>query len=373
MTGPPDSGYDIAFGTYEEARALVGSVTAPRTSPHEVNVSMIRQFAALVRDPNPSYWDEDFARRRWGGVIAPPAMLMTWLMPLEWEPGGAVPVPLLTARVPLPGATFVNVSNQATFFEPVRVGDRLSVDEELTDVSSAKRTSLGVGHFVTTVSTYRRQDGTVLARTPNVLYRFDPDPDPDPDADADADPDPGPFVEAEPGSGEEVAAEAAGDADAAGDGAWDLSAGWARRFDDVTEGEVLAHVEDPISYRRVIMTPGATLDYFPGHHDPAYARAQGQPTIYLNTLHLLGFVDRLATAWGGPGSFVAARTLSVRRSVYAGDTMVGDGTVVRRFLAPNGRQSVELAITVTNQHGQLCAPATVELELPGQSSASAKT
>ena len=50
-------------------------------------------------------------------------------------------------------------------------------------------------------------------------------------------------------------------------------------WDDVDEGTVLPVVRQPVSYRRVVMNPGATWDYFPGHHDPEYARSQGQPTI----------------------------------------------------------------------------------------------
>jgi acyl dehydratase len=138
-----------------------------------VNAPMVRHYAAMVRDGNASYWDEDFAERHWGGVVAPPGMLMTWLIPLEWKPGGVGrPLPLLTARVPLPGDTFINVSHDAEHFAPIRVGDHLNVVEELVDVSEAKRTSLGIGHFVTTVSTYRRQDGELVARATNVLYRF---------------------------------------------------------------------------------------------------------------------------------------------------------------------------------------------------------
>jgi hypothetical protein len=104
-------------------------------------------------------------------------MLITWLIPLEWTPGGDMPVPLLTARVPLPGDTFVNVSHDAELFAAIRVGDHLNVVEELVEVSEAKRTSLGTGHFVTTLSTYRRQDGQLVARTTNVLYRFDSEDD----------------------------------------------------------------------------------------------------------------------------------------------------------------------------------------------------
>jgi len=170
--GTERTGYDIPVGSYEDAKAMIGTTTPVRRGEVEVNEAMIRHFAAMVEDANASYWDDEFATEQWGGVVAPPGMLMTWLIPIEWKPGGGLPVPLLTARVPLPGDTLVNASNEAEFYAPIRVGDRLEVVEELADVSEAKRTGLGVGHFVTTVSTYSRQDGTVVARNTNVLFRF---------------------------------------------------------------------------------------------------------------------------------------------------------------------------------------------------------
>ena len=140
-----------------------------------------------------------------------------------------------------------------------------------------------------------------------------------------------------------------------------------RWWDDVDEGEALVRIEDVITYRRVVMNAATTWDYFPGHHDPAYARSQGQPTIYINTMHFQGFIDRVATTWAGPLAFVVRRRMAMRRPIFAGDTMVGEGRVTRRWVddasgAP--RHLVELAIAVTNQHGVLCSPATVTLELP---------
>jgi len=174
MIEPSATGYDIASGTYDEARSMVGSSTEVRFGEVDVDTGMIRHFAAMVHDANAGFWDSEFAEEQWGAIVAPPAMLMTWVMPIEWKPGGAVPVPLLTARVPLPGSTFVNASNEAEFFLPIRIGDRLNVVEELVDVSPEKETVLGAGHFVTTRSTYRRQDGEVVAQMTNVLFRFMP-------------------------------------------------------------------------------------------------------------------------------------------------------------------------------------------------------
>lgn len=140
-----------------------------------------------------------------------------------------------------------------------------------------------------------------------------------------------------------------------------------RFWEDVEEGETLPRVEDEITYRRVIMNPATTWDYFPGHHDPEYARAQGQPTIYINTMHFLGFVDRLATDWGGPRTFIARRKVSMRQSIYAGDSMVGEGSVARRYTDESqgrARHLVDLELTVKNQRGELCCPASVTVELP---------
>lgn len=177
MTGPAaedETGYALPLGTLEDARALVGRRTPPRAADAEVCRSRIQQFCAMTRDGNPSYWDADFATQTWGGVVSPPAMVETWLMPLEWSPSSATPQPRLPARVPLPGRSMINGSNDTTFHRPVLVGDRLTVEEELLSVSDLKATRLGDGHFVETLSVFRNQRGEVVAEVRNVLFRFTP-------------------------------------------------------------------------------------------------------------------------------------------------------------------------------------------------------
>jgi hydroxyacyl-ACP dehydratase HTD2-like protein with hotdog domain len=80
----------------------------------------------------------------------------------------------IVLRVPLPGTTFINASNEVEFLEPIVEGDVLTVTEELLSVSPEKRTRLGVGHFVQTQETYRREDGVVVAINRNILFRFTP-------------------------------------------------------------------------------------------------------------------------------------------------------------------------------------------------------
>ena len=169
-----DISYQFAFGTYEEALRMVGTTTEPRFAGTAVSAARIQHFAAMVRDANASYWDEEFASRVWGGLVAPPALLMGLLIPPPWQPTGAPPVPSIAIRVPLPGTTFINASNEAEFLMPILEGDRLSVVEELVSVSPQKRTRLGIGHFVETLDTYRRADGAPVATNRNTLFRFTP-------------------------------------------------------------------------------------------------------------------------------------------------------------------------------------------------------
>jgi acyl dehydratase len=129
----------------------------------------------------------------------------------------------------------------------------------------------------------------------------------------------------------------------------------------------LPEVIDKISYQRVVMNAGATWDYFPGHYNPAYAESHGHPAIFVNTMHLAGFADRVATDWAGPASRVVRRKITLVGSIYAGDTMVGRGRVVaKRYETSSGptRYLLDLRIEVTNQRGELCCPVELTVQVP---------
>jgi len=139
-----------------------------------VSGARIQHFASMVRDPNPSYWDADFAKSAWGGLVAPPALLIGLLMPPPWVPNGEPPTASIAVRVPLPGTAIINAANDAEFLIPVLEGDMLSVVEEVASVSPEKQTRLGAGHFIETRETYSRGDGAVVALCTNTQFRFTP-------------------------------------------------------------------------------------------------------------------------------------------------------------------------------------------------------
>lgn len=166
--------YRLAFGSYEDALGMVGATSEPRTAAARVSAARIQLFAAMVHDGNRSYWDAEFACQKWGGLLAPPGLLMGWLIRPPWEPKGRSPAASMVLRVPLPGTTFINAANDVELVQPIVEGDLLTVTEQLVSVSPERQTRLGVGHFVETLETYRRQDGTVVATCRNTLFRFTP-------------------------------------------------------------------------------------------------------------------------------------------------------------------------------------------------------
>ena len=133
-------------------------------------------------------------------------------------------------------------------------------------------------------------------------------------------------------------------------------------WDEISEGEELPRVEMHVPFEKVILDAAATQDYFPGHHNPAYARHQGQKNIYLNTMAIEGFIDRVATDWAGPHTFIRKRTMNMRASIYAGDTMTGEGKVEKHYEL-EGRNLVDISIIISTESGP-CVPAQLTLELP---------
>ena len=133
-------------------------------------------------------------------------------------------------------------------------------------------------------------------------------------------------------------------------------------WEDVEMGQDLPPIAMPITHTRVCQNAAATWDWFPGHHDPGYARRQGQETIYLSTLFFHGFVDRLVTDWAGPAAFIRRRRIRMVQSLYAGRTATARGRVTA--VREEGAQGlVDIEAGVESEDG-LCVPAWVTVELP---------
>jgi uncharacterized OB-fold protein/acyl dehydratase len=152
----------------------------PRAGQDPVNVPMIRHWVEAMEDANPVYLDEEAARATGrDGIVAPASMVQAWTMrgyaaTVRPEPGSGG-MDELTALLAEGGYTsVVATDSEFEFHRELVPGDHVSVQEEVESISPQKRTGLGEGRFITTVRTYRDQNGEVVATQRWRLLRFRP-------------------------------------------------------------------------------------------------------------------------------------------------------------------------------------------------------
>ena len=124
--------------------------------------------ASSVENGNPLYWDDEAAAEITGGPIAAPTMISAWFRPHHWAPGRKeekLPLQVhfdLKRLLGLPEA--IMSENTLIFYEPVRVGDRLTTVQILRSVSEEKTLKLGTGHFWDIDVEYTNQKGELCCR-----------------------------------------------------------------------------------------------------------------------------------------------------------------------------------------------------------------
>lgn len=122
-------------------------------------------------------------------------------------------------------------------------------------------------------------------------------------------------------------------------------------WDDVKEGDELPELVLPITVTRCAFMASASRDFAPQHHNQEYAQQRSKaPGMFLGTHFNAGMMSRFMTDWGGPMSTVRRIRLGLRRPVCAGDDMIINGRVARKFVH-DGEHRVDIDIQVSTQDG----------------------
>jgi uncharacterized protein len=154
-----NTGSDGSTAAITEAAARIAArgESRPRQARDPVNLPMIRNWAEAIGDANPVYTDADAAARSvHGGLVAPPAMAQVWTMRgLHPQADDDDPLGLMSAVLDEAGFTSVVATNcEQEYHRYLRHGEQVMVRARLDSVTGPKRTSLGEGWFVTTISTW---------------------------------------------------------------------------------------------------------------------------------------------------------------------------------------------------------------------------
>jgi len=142
----------------DQARKMIGRESAPHTV--EIERGAIRRFAEAIGDPNPIFNDEKRARlTRLGGMVAPPTFCRSL--------GGGF------FNVPLNMQTFrgLDGGSEWEYFEPIRVGDRITVVSRLAEVRESQG-RLGPMVFIVSETRYTNQFDQlcVIQRSTTIRY-----------------------------------------------------------------------------------------------------------------------------------------------------------------------------------------------------------
>ena len=301
----------------DEQTALVGKESPARPAPYAVNQAMARFWCEMVEDPNPIYFDEDYARSTWlEAPFAPPAMLFTWGMQPVWPEEGRHES--MIARLSLPGCTTTLAVNATQeYLLPIRYGDILTVTNQKASIGEEKTTRLGTGHFVTTLDTFRNQHNEAAGRHSFTLFIYRP-----------------PLAD--------TAAATSG-----------RTTGGASRQPEApatSRVETLPALSLPLTLRRAIQAVGGTRDYYPFHHDEQFARENGAEGIFFNTMFLQAFGGRCATDWFGNDAFLRRLEIAMRASNYVGRTLTVDAAVAN-VRQEDDRRLVDVEGTLLTEDG----------------------
>jgi acyl dehydratase len=134
-----------------------------------------------------------------------------------------------------------------------------------------------------------------------------------------------------------------------------------RYWEDVAPGEALPGFALDLTMTRMVLQVSGTQDFYPVHHDTAFARAGGHRDIFLNTYFLRGCLCRLLTDWMGPDGFLRRLAFQMRRPNFLGETIAVRGRVSATGPDP-GR--VDLEVWVETLEGGVTVPATATVILP---------
>ncbi len=142
-----------------------------------------------------------------------------------------------------------------------------------------------------------------------------------------------------------------------------MTAAAQRYWDDIQEGEELKGFTLELTMTRMVLQISGTQDFYPIHHDPAFARAAGHADIFINTAFIRGCLCRLLTDWMGRAGFLKALGFQMRRPNLVGETIAVRGRVKKK--QSDGRVELEVWIESAGD-AAVTVPGSATVVLPSR-------
>jgi len=120
----------------------------------KIESGKIREFAKAIKDRNPLYYDEAFAKQEIGGIMPPPTFLMTLA---HWDDGEGQP------RVSLDTRRILHGEQEFEYCKPIYAGDTLTAVTKVANIFEKKGGRGGTMTFVVMDTDFTNQKGEKVA------------------------------------------------------------------------------------------------------------------------------------------------------------------------------------------------------------------
>ena len=165
-----------------EVKAMIGVTGEQVECWGVVDKEYLRRFTQAVMDPDPRYWDEEFARStRYGEIITPPIMVSYMPQRLSPSEGDAITeafqgnpqsdgiggIRRQGELPPLPSnlVRILNAGNELEIYKYPSIGDRVYFQNKYSDIKERMGRDGSPFLIVTTETTFRDQKGETLCIT----------------------------------------------------------------------------------------------------------------------------------------------------------------------------------------------------------------
>ena len=125
---------------------------------------------------------------------------------------------------------------------------------------------------------------------------------------------------------------------------------------------MLPSITMPITLKRCIRWVAATRDFYEVHHDSEFARAAGEPSLFIGVHFAHGLMGRCGTDWSGPEGELRKLDFKAHGRIYQGEDFTVQGRVARVF-REDDETRVELELTGSTERA-LTHRATLTMFVP---------
>lgn len=172
---------------YEKVKPFIGKSTPWHGGHDEVTMSDIRHWCEIMRDANPLYSDEEYAKKsKYKGIIAPPTMAQVWSLETmhsalrqfvkDIEPYPDAPHTQGMVEAANQGYSGVVATEQEQIYvNPIRPGDKISYRITLDKVSDYDHfTRMGIGRYFNLRYTFKNQRDEVVCEMIFRVMKYKP-------------------------------------------------------------------------------------------------------------------------------------------------------------------------------------------------------